>query len=163
MFAEDRKAICAMQLFGDYHGVLQVDGYAAYKGLIKNGGRLVQLAFCFAHARRKFWDVHVATKSPIATETLQRIAMFYASPILGAHFRPADHQIGAVWPSTCNCNHCVAPDFMPIVCWITAEQTEFQRPNGLSREAQHRRNCCLAAGFLPLAGPMAMDRCRTFR
>lgn len=59
MFAEDRKAIRAKQLFGDYHGILQVDGYAAYKGLIKNGGRLVQLAFCFAHARRKFWDVHV--------------------------------------------------------------------------------------------------------
>ncbi|WP_371933172.1 transposase [Bradyrhizobium sp. CCGUVB23] len=47
-------------------------GYAAYKGLIKNGGHLVQLAFCFAHARRKFWDVHVATKSPIAAEALLR-------------------------------------------------------------------------------------------
>ncbi len=78
VFAEDRKAIRAKQLFGDYHGILQVDGYAAYKGLIKNGGHLVQLAFCFAHARRKFWDVHVATKSPIAAEALQRIAMFYA-------------------------------------------------------------------------------------
>jgi len=78
VFAEDRKAIRARQLFGDYDGILQVDGYAAYKGLIKNGGRLVQLAFCFAHARRKFWDVHVATKSPIAAEALQRIAMFYA-------------------------------------------------------------------------------------
>ncbi|WP_429034008.1 IS66 family transposase [Bradyrhizobium sp. I1.14.4] len=78
VFAEDRKAIRARQLFGDYDGILQVDGYAAYKGLIKNGGRLMQLAFCFAHARRKFWDVHVATKSPIAAEALQRIAMFYA-------------------------------------------------------------------------------------
>ncbi|MGY3412817.1 hypothetical protein ACVWZV_008983 [Bradyrhizobium sp. GM5.1] len=78
MFAEDRKAIRAKQLLGDYHGILQVDGYAAYKGLIKNGGHLVQLGFCFAHARRKFWDVHVATKSPIAAEALQRIAMFYA-------------------------------------------------------------------------------------
>nr|WP_235976665.1 transposase [Bradyrhizobium archetypum] len=63
---------------GDYHGILQVDGYSAYKGLIRNGGSLVQLAFCFAHARRKFWDVHGATKSPIAAEALQRIAMFYA-------------------------------------------------------------------------------------
>nr|WP_312012856.1 transposase [Bradyrhizobium sp. SBR1B] len=38
----------------------------------------MQLAFCFAHARQKFCDVHVATKSPIAAEALQRIAMFYA-------------------------------------------------------------------------------------
>ncbi|WP_342291664.1 transposase [Bradyrhizobium ottawaense] len=58
--------------------ILQVDGYTAYKGLIKNIGRLVQLAFCFAHARRKFCDVYVATRSPIAAEALQWIAMFYA-------------------------------------------------------------------------------------
>ena len=45
VFAEDRKAMRARQLLGDYHGILQVDGYAAYKGLIKNGGRLVQVAF----------------------------------------------------------------------------------------------------------------------
>ena len=46
-------------------------------GLIKNGGHLVQLAFCFAHARRKFYELARAT-SPIAAEALQRIAMFYA-------------------------------------------------------------------------------------
>ncbi|WP_225707770.1 IS66 family transposase [Bradyrhizobium cenepequi] len=45
MFAEDRKAIRAKQLFGDYNGILQVDGYAAYKGLIKSGGRLVQRTY----------------------------------------------------------------------------------------------------------------------
>lgn len=77
MFAEHRKAIRAKPPFGT-NGILQVDGYAAYKGLIRNGGRLVQLAFCFAHARRKFWDRYVATKSPIAVEAQQRIAMFYA-------------------------------------------------------------------------------------
>ncbi|WP_340671901.1 IS66 family transposase [Bradyrhizobium ottawaense] len=38
----------------------------------------MQLAFCFAHARRKFCDVYVATRSPIAAEALQWIAMFYA-------------------------------------------------------------------------------------
>lgn len=84
MFAEDRKATRAKQLFGDYHGILQVDGYAAYKGLIKNGGHLVQLAFCFAHARRKFWDVHVATKSPIAAEALQGSRCFTPSRIASA-------------------------------------------------------------------------------
>ena len=37
-----------------------------------------QLAFCWAHARRKFYDIHVATQSPIAEEALQRIAALYA-------------------------------------------------------------------------------------
>ena len=37
-----------------------------------------QLAFCWAHARRKFYDIHVATKSPLAEEALRRIAALYA-------------------------------------------------------------------------------------
>jgi transposase len=45
------------------------------------------------HARRKFYDVHVATKSPIAHEALQRIAALYAieSDISG---RSAAHRQG---------------------------------------------------------------------
>ncbi len=35
-------------------------------------------AACWAHARRKFFDVHAATRSPLAHEALQRIAGFYA-------------------------------------------------------------------------------------
>ena len=35
-------------------------------------------AFCFAHSRRKFYDVHVATGSPIAAEAVRRISEFYA-------------------------------------------------------------------------------------
>ena len=35
-------------------------------------------AACWAHARRKFFDVHAATQSPLALEALQRIAAIYA-------------------------------------------------------------------------------------
>jgi hypothetical protein len=34
-------------------------------------------AACLAHVRRKFWDVHEATKSPLAREALERIAALY--------------------------------------------------------------------------------------
>nr|WP_247410289.1 transposase [Bradyrhizobium sp. 150] len=78
MFAEDRKVVRAKQLSVEYHGILQVDGCVAFNGLIKNGGSLVQLAFCFAHARRKFSEVHAAAKPPIAAEAPQRIAIFDA-------------------------------------------------------------------------------------
>ena len=37
----------------------------------------VELAFCWAHVRRKFFDFHHATASPIAAEALQRIAELY--------------------------------------------------------------------------------------
>ena len=38
----------------------------------------IALAACWAHARRKFYDLHEATGSPIAAEALRRIAELYA-------------------------------------------------------------------------------------
>jgi hypothetical protein len=40
--------------------------------------RDIRLAGCWAHARRKFYEVQQATGSPIATEALRRIAELYA-------------------------------------------------------------------------------------
>ena len=41
------------------------------------GGRIVE-AGCWAHVRRKFFDVHATTGSPIAKEALDRIGQLYA-------------------------------------------------------------------------------------
>ena len=41
------------------------------------GPPLIEVA-CWSHARRKFYDVHHATASPIALETLQRIGALFA-------------------------------------------------------------------------------------
>ena len=59
-----------------FKGVLQVDGYAGFEQLAGSGD--VVLAFCWAHARRKFYEVAEATGSPIAAEALRRIAALYA-------------------------------------------------------------------------------------
>src|ERR1700730_8062958 len=79
VFAEDRKGQRAKELFKGFSGILQVDGYAGYNHLIdpNRDGGAVMIAFCFAHVRRKFYDVHVATKSPIAAEAVRRIGTFY--------------------------------------------------------------------------------------
>jgi len=63
-----------------YQGVLQVDGYGAYKALEKarKGSGSIQLAFCLAHARRKFTDVYKKTKSPICARIIALIAQVYA-------------------------------------------------------------------------------------
>jgi transposase len=37
----------------------------------------VELAFCWAHVRRKFFDFHHSTGSPVAAEALRRIAELY--------------------------------------------------------------------------------------
>jgi transposase len=57
-----------------WQGALMVDDYAGYKALFKGG--IIELG-CWAHARRKFFDLHKANKSEIAGEALQRIAALY--------------------------------------------------------------------------------------
>ncbi len=82
-YSPDRKAERPASHLEAFHGVLQVDGYAGFERLTARGD--IVLAACWAHARRKFFDVHEATGSPIATEALRRIAELYAieKPIRG--------------------------------------------------------------------------------
>ena len=74
-----RSAEHAAALLKGYTGVLQIDGYAAYRSLAdpKRGGGPVTLAFCWAHWRRQFFDIAKSPPAPIATEALKRIAELY--------------------------------------------------------------------------------------
>src|SRR5216684_6938696 len=72
----DRKAERPASHLEAFRGVLQVDGYAGFERLTDRGN--IVLAACWAHTRRKFFDVHEATGSPIAAEALRRIAELYA-------------------------------------------------------------------------------------
>lgn len=75
VYAADRKAERPQVHLGDFAGILQVDGYGGYAALAKRRSQ-VQLAFCWSHVRRKFYEL--ADKSPVATEVLRRIALLYA-------------------------------------------------------------------------------------
>jgi len=75
-YSPDRKAERPATHLQDFRGVLQVDGYAGFERLTVPGN--IVLAACWAHARRKFYEVHQATDSPIAAEALRRIAELYA-------------------------------------------------------------------------------------
>ena len=61
-----------------YRGIVQCDGYAAYKNIAEAGGEGVMLAFCWAHLRRRFFDIAKDGSAPIASEALERIAALYA-------------------------------------------------------------------------------------
>jgi transposase len=75
VYAADRKAERPNAHLGDFAGILQVDGYGGYAALARRRQQ-IQLAFCWAHARRKFFEL--ADSSPVATEVLRRIALLYA-------------------------------------------------------------------------------------
>lgn len=81
IYAESRSAREVEGQLSSFGGVLQVDGYRAYKTLVKRRGRSnaapLRLAFCLAHARRKFVDVVKLTGSSEALSILARIAEVY--------------------------------------------------------------------------------------
>jgi transposase len=65
------------KLLGGYAGILQCDGYAAYKS-VSAAGAGPTLAFCWAHARREFFELAKGGTAPVAEEALRRIAALYA-------------------------------------------------------------------------------------
>jgi transposase len=92
LYSPDRKGEHAETLLGDCRGFLHADGYAGFNTLyapdpdlsaeaLAKGetpiSRLTEVA-CWAHARRKIYDVHAATASPAAKEALERIAELFA-------------------------------------------------------------------------------------
>jgi transposase len=79
IYSDDRKGVHPAEHLKGYSGLIQVDGYAGFACLVTDpAGDAPQLAFCMAHARRKFYDVFTTTKSPIAEQALRRIAALYA-------------------------------------------------------------------------------------
>jgi transposase len=81
-YSPNRKGEHAEALLGTCRGFLHADGYAGFNTLFArdpNTGtaRLTEVA-CWAHARRKLYDVYEATASPLAKEALERIAELFA-------------------------------------------------------------------------------------
>ena len=74
-YTSDRKGEHPRAHLSEFRGILQADGYAGFAKLY--GGNRIMEAACLAHARRKFWDVHETTKSPLAREALNRIGALY--------------------------------------------------------------------------------------
>lgn len=74
-YAPDRKAERPAEHLRAFRGDLHADGYAGFDRLY--GGQIGEVA-CWAHVRRKFFDVHAATGSATAREALDHIAGLYA-------------------------------------------------------------------------------------
>jgi hypothetical protein len=75
-YSPDRKGEHPQAHLSSFTGTLQADGYAGFDQVYE-GGRITEAA-CWAHVRRKFYDLHVAHKSPVAAEVMERIAELYA-------------------------------------------------------------------------------------
>ncbi|MBS1826403.1 MAG: IS66 family transposase [Acidobacteria bacterium] len=74
-YSPDRKGEHPRRHLQDFAGVLQADAYAGFNDLYADG-RIME-AGCWAHVRRKFYDLHEGNRSPIAAEALLRIGQLY--------------------------------------------------------------------------------------
>jgi transposase len=74
-YSPDRKGEHPQAHLQDFRGVIHADGDAGFKELFA-GNRITEAA-CWAHVRRKFFDVHAASASTIAKEALDRIGDLY--------------------------------------------------------------------------------------
>ncbi len=74
-YSPDRKGEHPRQHLMNFKGALQADAYAGFHHLYE-GGVIYEVA-CWAHARRKFHDIHVVHASPITTEAIRRIGALY--------------------------------------------------------------------------------------
>ena len=75
-YEPDRRAERPKEHLKAYKGTVHVDGYAGFEQLAAKGD--IVLAACWAHTRRKFYEIAQSDGSPIAAEAVRRIAELYA-------------------------------------------------------------------------------------
>ena len=79
-YSRDRGGEHPAQHLASYAGLMQADAYAGFNRLYeanRKGGPIVEAA-CWAHARRKFFDLARINKAPIAIEAVERIDALFA-------------------------------------------------------------------------------------
>jgi transposase len=74
-YSPDRRGEHPQTHLKRFCGILQADAYSGYSVLYERE-QIVEAA-CWAHARRKFYDLYVAHRSPLAAEAIRRIGELY--------------------------------------------------------------------------------------
>jgi transposase len=76
-YSPDRKGERPREHLKHFRGILQADAYGGFNGLYDREREPLTEAACWAHARRKYFEIYDSTASPIAFEALERIGALY--------------------------------------------------------------------------------------
>jgi transposase len=79
-YSPDRRGEHPEEHLAGYGGIMQADAYAGFNGLYVAGrkpGPIIEAA-CWAHGRRKFYELADLQKAPIAIEAVRRIDELFA-------------------------------------------------------------------------------------
>src|SRR4051794_6395064 len=130
LYAEDRRGEHPAAHLAEFRGILQVDGYGGFKSLLADrpAGE-IRLAFCWAHCRRRFYEIHQATGSPLAEEALRRIGELYKveAEIRG---RPAEERRAARRERS-------RPVVDALHAWLTAQLGRVSGKSGLAEAIRY--------------------------
>jgi len=125
-YSPDRKGERPRAHLASFTGVLQADAYAGFDRLY---GEKIKEAACWAHVRRKFYEIHVAQRSPIAFEALERIARLYKVED-GIRGRPPDERTAVRQARA-------GPELESLHCWLHATATTVSRKSELGKAIRY--------------------------
>ena len=136
-YSADRTAIHPEQHLAGYAGILQADAYAGFNTLYQadRAGGVITEAACWAHARRKFFELaDVAAKarnkstaalSPMALAAVQKMdAIFAAERAING--RSASERLAARRTD-------VAPLVEDLLAWMRGERAKLSRHNEVAK------------------------------
>jgi transposase len=125
-YQASRAGAHARAFLQDWRGHLMVDDYVGYKALFTAGP--TELA-CLAHIRRKFFDVHAASGSPVAAEALRRIGQLYAVEQQAAGMPPPQR-------AALREQHAV-PALAELHAWLLVSQRSVAVGSGTAKAIEH--------------------------
>lgn len=121
-YQTSRSGEHARNFLEGWGGSLMVDDYGGYKALFQQG--VTELA-CFAHARRKFFELHAGNQHPVAAEALRRIGELYAIEAAMRHAGPDARQEHR--------RREAAPRLQSMHDWLLAHRLKTADGSGLAR------------------------------
>jgi hypothetical protein len=131
-YSPDRGAEHPARHLADFAGFLQADAYAGFEALYderrRAPGTAITEVACWAHCRRKIFEVWETTKSPVAKAGLDQIALIYAIEDK-ARFAPAAERLA----------HRV--DTIPLIdaffAWAEATERKLSARSGLAEALRY--------------------------
>jgi transposase len=137
-FSPDRRGERPRDHLALFRGIIQADAFSGYQALTRPASAKDRIgrrpsplihAACWAHARRKFYDVFEATRSPLAEEALKRIGELYRieAEVAG---QPAEIRLAA------RQNRAVAL-LDALRDWLTTQRRRLSSKNALARAIQY--------------------------
>lgn len=126
-YSVDRAAEHPERHLATYSGICQADAYSGYNGLYAQGrepGPITE-ASCWAHGRRKFFEIAELNKAPIAIEAVRRIDELFAieRQING---KPPDERVAVRQSQT-------KPLVEDLEIWFRSERKKLSSKNRLAK------------------------------